>query len=219
MKHILKGAALALTLAAGPVNATVIINFANVTTDEQVLFASSTETPSPTLIANTNQSQVAVTFANVEKLIANASGQSSTENANGRLVGVTSVSIASGFSFSTAEFQVPGIPGNNFPEANKIFVQAVGVDGNNIGPGTFLTISGNGENRIGIRGDEGEMFTGFRITLSPVGAGVDALSQVRLGGVSKVGAVPEPATWMMMLFGFGVVGGAMRRRNTVPSFA
>ena len=34
-----------------------------------------------------------------------------------------------------------------------------------------------------------------------------------------VAAIPEPATWMMMLFGFGVVGAAMRRRKTVPSFA
>ena len=33
------------------------------------------------------------------------------------------------------------------------------------------------------------------------------------------GAIPEPATWMMMLFGFGLIGGAMRRRKTVPSFA
>jgi hypothetical protein len=29
------------------------------------------------------------------------------------------------------------------------------------------------------------------------------------------GAVPEPATWAMMLAGFGVVGGAMRRRQRV----
>jgi hypothetical protein len=28
-----------------------------------------------------------------------------------------------------------------------------------------------------------------------------------------VGAVPEPATWAMMLVGFGAVGGAMRRRR------
>jgi PEP-CTERM motif len=28
-----------------------------------------------------------------------------------------------------------------------------------------------------------------------------------------VGAVPEPATWAMMLFGFGLVGSLMRRRN------
>jgi hypothetical protein len=32
---------------------------------------------------------------------------------------------------------------------------------------------------------------------------------------SGVGAVPEPATWAMMIGGFGVVGGAMRRRQKV----
>lgn len=30
----------------------------------------------------------------------------------------------------------------------------------------------------------------------------------------SVSAVPEPATWAMMLVGFGVVGASMRRRNT-----
>lgn len=33
------------------------------------------------------------------------------------------------------------------------------------------------------------------------------------------GAVPEPATWGMMILGFGVVGGAMRRRRPAPSRA
>ncbi len=38
---------------------------------------------------------------------------------------------------------------------------------------------------------------------------------------STAGAVPEPATWAMMIGGFGMVGGAMRRRrvNTKVSFA
>ena len=31
------------------------------------------------------------------------------------------------------------------------------------------------------------------------------------------GAVPEPATWGMMILGFGVVGGAMRRRRRRPA--
>jgi hypothetical protein len=33
------------------------------------------------------------------------------------------------------------------------------------------------------------------------------------------GAVPEPATWAMMILGFGLVGTAMRRRKTAVSFA
>ena len=33
------------------------------------------------------------------------------------------------------------------------------------------------------------------------------------------GAVPEPASWALMLGGFGLVGGAMRRRKTSVAFA
>ncbi len=32
-------------------------------------------------------------------------------------------------------------------------------------------------------------------------------------------AVPEPASWAMMIAGFGLVGGAMRRRTTAVSYA
>lgn len=32
--------------------------------------------------------------------------------------------------------------------------------------------------------------------------------------LSAAGAVPEPATWAMMILGFGLIGGAMRRRET-----
>lgn len=34
-----------------------------------------------------------------------------------------------------------------------------------------------------------------------------------------VSAVPEPATWAMMITGFGIVGGALRRRNHALAFA
>lgn len=42
---------------------------------------------------------------------------------------------------------------------------------------------------------------------SPIG-----LSEVRFGG----SAVPEPATWAMMIAGFGLVGGAIRARRSQP---
>jgi PEP-CTERM motif len=52
------------------------------------------------------------------------------------------------------------------------------------------------------------------------GAGLDtfrttyrASSSAVLYGVSP--AVPEPATWGMMLLGFGIIGGALRRRRTL----
>ncbi len=44
------------------------------------------------------------------------------------------------------------------------------------------------------------------------------LSEVRFGGT--ISAVPEPATWAMMIGGFGLIGGALRRRAHVRvSFA
>lgn len=34
---------------------------------------------------------------------------------------------------------------------------------------------------------------------------------------NSAGAVPEPATWMMMIFGFGLVGYSLRKRQTVKA--
>lgn len=36
----------------------------------------------------------------------------------------------------------------------------------------------------------------------------------RITAVTPAGAVPEPATWALMIGGFGAIGGAMRRRRT-----
>lgn len=39
------------------------------------------------------------------------------------------------------------------------------------------------------------------------------IGEVQFQGSALTAAVPEPATWMMMLLGFGVVGAAARRRT------
>lgn len=48
---------------------------------------------------------------------------------------------------------------------------------------------------------------------------IDAVKQFRVEGVSNVPAVPEPATWAMMIGGLGLVGASMRRRSTKVQFA
>jgi len=46
------------------------------------------------------------------------------------------------------------------------------------------------------------------------------IARFRLNGASVNTAVPEPASWLMMLAGFGVIGGAMRaRRRSSVAFA
>ena len=45
---------------------------------------------------------------------------------------------------------------------------------------------------------------------NPIGLGRDAVYAIQ-----GTAAVPEPATWAMMLLGFGAVGGALRRRQKV----
>ncbi len=72
----------------------------------------------------------------------------------------------------------------------------------------------------------------FRLIWAPIGfdSGIDNTYRITLDQTSAAGdphslsiyaklgagaaAVPEPATWAMMISGFGLVGGAMRRRAT-----
>jgi hypothetical protein len=83
---------------------------------------------------------------------------------------------------------------------------------------TFSLTSNNGWNGFNVANSSltnGVLSIDLRGTDFSQGANLNfALTSVR-------GAVPEPATWAMMLIGFGAVGAAVRRRNvkTTVSFA
>lgn len=53
----------------------------------------------------------------------------------------------------------------------------------------------------------------FTVLTSPDSVHGPVLSNILLGSTGVASAVPEPATWAMMIAGFGVVGGAVRRRR------
>ncbi len=71
-------------------------------------------------------------------------------------------------------------------------------------------------------------FDAFSVGFAGIGKSVkfggtlnqQVFDDLTFGSVVAGGAVPEPATWAMMLSGFGLVGGAMRyrRRKTAVSF-
>ena len=57
-------------------------------------------------------------------------------------------------------------------------------------------------------------------TVSLNAAGITSLRATIVGNIQFNGAIPEPGTWLMMLFGFGALGWSLRRaRKAAASFA
>jgi hypothetical protein len=71
----------------------------------------------------------------------------------------------------------------------------------------------NGNNFIGLRAvaSNGDTFYGFAFTTNNVlnSVGFETVANTTITATT---AVPEPATWAMMIGGFGLAGAAMRRR-------
>lgn len=72
-----------------------------------------------------------------------------------------------------------------------------------IADGNQSSVNTNG--RLTFTANPGVIINGLTISSSSNSAEVD--------NFGRIGAVPEPATWAMMLIGFGAIGGSMRRRR------
>ncbi len=88
-----------------------------------------------------------------------------------------------------------------------------------VAPQTVFNFAPGGVSRFGVRGidmsallDPGDP-TAFVTGLTFVNAGTVNLSQTPFTIDTGPGAVPEPASWVMLIAGFGLVGAAMRRRR------
>ncbi len=75
---------------------------------------------------------------------------------------------------------------------------------------TFNNQAITGAGRFGFRGINGQSIASVSFTVN--GAGIQDVRQIRLNPVFPNAAVPEPASWAMMLAGFGLLGAASRRR-------
>ena len=91
----------------------------------------------------------------------------------------------------------------------------------NISIATLPLLTGSNSFIFSYVSPTGDALGGTGSHAGPQGLGDEAwgLSNVLLTGPAVGGAVPEPATWAMMIGGFAVAGAAMRRRKLAVAFA
>jgi hypothetical protein len=118
------------------------------------------------------------------------------------------------------------------PESNGWFsgnydIALLGGDGIGIDPvlggndwGDFRVQNGTGSFHIpllaGRRYDFFLQAGGYRQGADGLNAGADARALINWQIIGAPGAVPETASWAMLIIGFGLVGGAQRRRRRSP---
>lgn len=204
------GALFAAAVSIPASAAVVLCTGANcVSTDANVLVDAGT---GAVITGNYNNSDVGVTFTSTidTTLVGGANGQASVGSLDNLLNQLT-FTIESGFGFKSAIFNLAPVPGTALNEAVSVFVNFMNADGTT---GSITQAIGtNGQNFLGLAGTNGEVFTSAGFTANPSTQGIGEFKQLRLGGVAAIGAVPEPAAWMMMLIGMAGIGYSMRRKN------
>ena len=158
-----------------------------------------------TILGTSNKTSTAVTFtSSTDTLNATSNGQASISALDTKL-NALSISLSNpNLGFTAFEFNLNS---NVSGPLTLVFTDQLG--GTQTGTQSF-NVSAHGSNFFDAIAANGELIT--NVSLS--GANLSSVGQVRLGGVtSLVRAVPEPASWALMIVGFGGIGAAMRRRR------
>lgn len=213
---------LPLLAAAGvalPAQATIILVRSSLIQGENVLFNTGQQSAT-TVTGFTNQSTRLVDFTSSSTLRASGGqakitgGLNAATNNPNDTVNFTNATIdlQDGGLFNDAEFSLFG--------GNATAVNFTAIDD----MGEVFTFSNlaltNGQNQFGFQGINGETIRSISFT-TVGGTGVQSLLQVRLnpsvsdGGGTPGGVVPEPATWAMLIVGFGLTGVARRRQRSL----
>ena len=155
-------------------------------------------TNAPTVTGNVGIGGPLVTFSSTNGNLSTNSGAATIFAADGGLLSNLTFTILTGFT--AAEFNLEkGSPSsflvNLTDSAGDTFNQTLS--------------SLNGSNIFNVVAPAGTTYTSA--TFSSTGGGFTDFKQLRV--VNAAGAVPEAATWMMMLLGFAGIGIAMQRRR------
>lgn len=141
-----------------------------------------------------------VNFTSTNGLLDTNTGAATIFRSDGNALTQLTFTLLTG-SFTAAEFDL--LSGTD----STIDITLTAVGG---GTSTFSVINPTGSNIFNIIAGAGESYT--TASFSTTGGGFSTFKQLRLVlGQPTTPPVPEPATWAMMLLGFGGIGMAMRR--------
>jgi len=208
--------AFASTLVCAMPSAATILIFTSpgaVQPNENILL-NGVDTLDSTAIGVTNMSDASVTFLGNENLVTPSNGQARIEAADGGLSQLEFFLTDPLRSFTEVEFNIFGTRAT----ANSVTLNFTDQFGT-----IFSQISsiGSGQNFFSARAIDDQFITNVSFTLN---GNVADVRQFRIGGITMSGGgaglpvVPEPATWALMILGFGAVG-VMSRRNRSASLA
>lgn len=206
-KYATIASALCLSLAAmaTPAKATIVMANASDFQGEIVLIDGTAGDTGLTIQGHTNQSNVAITYDGLgDTLEVQGSGQSFLTGPGDGTLTKLKYYLTLGGTFNNTEFKISDstdtIDFTIIDNEDQVFnFNNVTMD-----PSGFIAFRGiNGESikSVSFLVDNGGTYQEFR--------------QLRLD-VSP-GVIPEPATWAMMITGFGLVGGAIRRRRSTAT--
>lgn len=203
-----------LALAAMPASATIVIfdSPGALQPAENVLFNG----PPPSgnnAFGVTNQTGTGVTFTGAEALTTIGMGQARLEAADGGLDQLSFALTDTTLGFKEVEFSIFGTQAS----ATSVMLNFVDQFGNIFG-GTYAINSG--QNFFSAQAIDGQLIANVNFMLN---GDVASVRQFRIGdfgaldGGGSGSTVPEPESWVMLIAGFGLVGGVARRRQKLTT--
>ncbi|SNS30364.1 PEP-CTERM protein-sorting domain-containing protein [Sphingomonas laterariae] len=176
--------------------------------DENVQFNDGLPNPANPLLALTNQG-TSVTFTSNELLFSEAGGQARITGDDGGLTSLTFFLTDLGKAISEVEFDL-----TDPNQGDHGFVTVDFYDLSDAITSTGAFQLGQGSDWVSAITSGGSLISKVVITST---LDLEDVRQIRVSTadrpISEPPPVPEPATWAMMIAGFGLVGGSMRWRH------
>ena len=147
-------------------------------------------------------------------------GQLTPQSGTFGLADLASFTLDTSTVFTFSEVKPSGFPSNGFFNYGLADLTAFSATFVN-GALTALSFDTNALSPISTDGNGDFGLQSFRVTgLGPGSASTfNGDFQLLTSGQIEIAAVPEPATWALMIIGFGMVGGAVRARRRQALFA